>query len=88
MSEKAVTIPLSEDGKIVDPATLLGALQGADGMDVTVDASDTPILTSRHLQILVAAERRSQDSAKSFSVINRTAPFESCLTLLGWQPNA
>lgn len=88
MSDKAVTIPLTTDGKIVDPATLLDALREAEGQDVTIDAGETPILTARHLQILVAAERRSQDIAHGFRVINRTEPFENCLTLLGWHPGA
>lgn len=88
MSEQAVTVPLQRDGKLVDPAELLEALLGADGADVTIDAADTPLLTSRHLQVLIAAERRTRETAHSLSVTNRNEQFESCLALLGWQPNS
>lgn len=88
MSEKAVSIPLGRDGKIIDPAELLDQLRAADGMDVTIDAADTPILTSRHLQVLIAAERRSHEATNNFIVTNRNEQFVSCLTVLGWQPNS
>jgi len=88
MSEQAVLIELDRDGKTVDPAELLDLLRDANGVDVTIDAAETSVLTSRHLQILVAAERRCQETAHSFTVTNSNKQFESCLTLLGWQPNA
>lgn len=87
MSEQAVTIPLQKDGKIVDPAELLSSLKEVDGSDIIIDATETPLVTSRHLQVLIAAERRSQETAHSLSMANCTDQLESCLALLGWQPN-
>lgn len=87
MSEQAVSISLDRDGKIVEPSELLNLVKEAGSVDLTIDAADTPLLTARHLQILVAAERRNLDSSHSFVVANCNEQFESCLSLLGWHPN-
>lgn len=88
MTEQAVSVPLDRDGKTLAPSELLELLRGAEGKDVEIDAAETLLLTSRHLQVLIAAERRSQETDQTFSITNRSAQLDSCLALLGWQPNS
>lgn len=87
MPNKPVSISLDRDGKIVEPAELLDLLRDADDVDITIDATDTSIITSRHIQVLISAERRNQKTNHEFAVKNRNEQFENCLALLGWKPN-
>lgn len=86
MPKQPVSINLDRDGKLIDLDELLTLLKGAGTAAVRLDAKDTPILPARHLQVLMAAEKHCQSVGAAFEIENRSAQFDNCLSLLGWQP--
>lgn len=88
MADEATVFELEEDGRLVEPEKLAAFLREADGKPVKIDACKTPIITSMHLQLHVAAEEHWAEQNVPFELVNTSEQFQSCLALLGYQQNA
>jgi hypothetical protein len=88
MGDKTAIFELEANGRLAEPAKLASFLKKAEGKPVQIDATNTPLITSLHLQVVMAANTKWSAQDLAFEFTNTNDQFESCLALLGWQPDA
>jgi len=88
MADEPATFALEDDGRLASPEALAAFLAAAEGRNVRIEAANVSILTSLHLQVHAAAVSRWTDAGLRYDLVNTSDQFNSCLSLLGWQPDA